>query len=153
MKKIATTILLAFFATACATNSKTRWALMGAAVPVGGAIGYSTAPDDEKPESHAFLWSAVFVSAAAIIGNYYFSDDKELEKLKAEANKPNFELVTEKEGKFYVPTGKVGEYSKGKYKVKKIDQWIDEGPNAKVHQDMRLELVIPNDKKEGNSEK
>lgn len=153
MKRIALLILIISFTSACATNSKTRWALMGAAVPVGGAIGYSTAPDDEKPAAHAFLWSAVFVSIAAIAGNYFYSDDKELEALRAEKNKPNFELVSEKEGKFYVPTGKLGEYSKGKYKVKKIDQWIDEGPNAKVHQDMRLELIMPNEKKENGIEK
>ena len=153
MKRIALLILIISFTSACATNSKTRWALMGAAVPVGGAFGYSTAPDDEKPAAHAFLWSAVFVSIAAIVGNYFYSDDKELEVLRAEKNKPNFELVSEKEGKFYVPTGRLGEYSKGKYKVKKIDQWIDEGPNAKVHQDMRLELIMPNEKKGNGSEK
>ncbi len=157
MKKMSLFILTISLTSACATNSKSRWAMMGAAAPVGGVIGYSTAPDDEKPEAHAFLWSAVFVAAAAIIGNYLYSDDKELSSLRAEnqtlKTKPNFELISENEEKFYVPSGTVGEYKKGKYKVKKIDVWVDDGPNAKIHQDLRLELNMNEKSKDKKSEK
>lgn len=116
---------------------------MGAAAPVGGIVGYSTAPDDEKPEAHAFLWSAVFVSVAALVGNYLYSDQKELDSLRAEnislKSKPEFELLSEKEGRFVISSGTGKDLNTGNYKVKKIDVWVDDGPNAKIHQDMRLE--------------
>ncbi len=149
-------IVSCFLTSACATNTKSRWTLMGVAAPVGGVVGYSTAPDDEKPAAHAFLWSAAFTAVAAIIGNYYFSDSKEIETLRAENNAlksvPKFEVITEGKGQFTVPGDSPNAKKSGVYKIKKIDLWVDDGPNTKIHQDLRIEKQLePASKKESKS--
>lgn len=139
-------LVLSFVLTGCATNSKTRWALMGTAAPVGVVVGYSTAPEDEKPAAHGFLWAAAFTAIASIIGNYFFSDEKELAALREENNAvksiPKFEVLGQDRGRFAVPGDAQKGTKSGNYKIKRIDVWVEDGPNARIHQDMRVEKEI-----------
>lgn len=127
----------------CATNSKTKWAMMGIAAPFGAGIGASTAPKDEKPEFHAFAWGAAFTAVAAIVGGYYFNDDDELARLKKEneayKNMPKFELIKEGEG-YLKKSLKKGE-KPVKWKVYKTDQWVPDGEERQFHRDMMIEKV------------
>lgn len=138
----------------CATNSKSRWLLIGAAAPVGGAVGYATAPKDEKKEAHALLWSALFGLGAAVVGNYVYNDDARVKQLESEneqlKNIPKFELISEKEA-YFTEGGSNGEKKKYKVKTKKIDVWLDDGPNKKYHQDMVIERVaVPEEVKKSD---
>lgn len=152
MKKFGRYCLaLLFMLSGCATNSKTRWALMGTAAPVGAVVGYSTAPDDEKPAAHGFLWAAAFTAIAGVVGNYFFSDDKELDSLRAEnsvlKSVPKFEMLGQDKGRFIIPGEKNSGTKPGNYKVKRIDVWVEDGPNARIHQDMRVEKEIESESK------
>lgn len=126
----------------CATNSQKRWTLMASAAPVGAAVGVATAPKQIKESYHGFYWGAAFVAVAAIIGNYFFSDKKEVAKLKKEnewlKSNPKLELIEEGKGKFKSPFDKDGD-EKVYWKVYKTNKWIDAGDGVKFHQDMKIE--------------
>ena len=148
MKRLIVILVVCVAQVNCATNSKTRWALMGASAPIGGAVGYASAPDNEKKEAHALLWASIFALGAAIVGNYFYSDDDKLKELQAENDKlkdiPKFEVISEGEGRFVSPNHKE---QNAKYKIKKIDVWVNDGPDTKYHQDLKLErIVLPTNK-------
>lgn len=141
-KKLSLYTTVFFILTGCATNQKSRWMLMGAALPIGAGVGAATAPSDERPEFHALTWGATLVALSALFGNYYFSNEKELKKLRQEnlslKNKPKFKLITKGKGVFKSPFSKKGE-KEVQWKVYKIDQWISDGENRKIHQDLMIE--------------
>ncbi len=136
--------LLVFFVFGCATNSKSRWAAMGLAMPIGAGVGLATTPVNEKPEFHALTWGSAFIAATALFGNYYFNDDEELKKLRLEnttlKSKSEFQLITEGKGFFKTPFEKK-RTKKVKWKVYKMDKWISDGENRKFHQDMMIEKI------------
>ena len=119
---------------------------MATAAPIGAGIGASTSPDEIKETYHAFYWSAAFVAAAAIIGNYFFSDKKDIDKLKKEnewlRSNPKLELINEGTGEFKTPFGNKGK-GNARWKLYKTNKWIDAGPNVKYHQDLKIEKVVP----------
>ena len=135
-------LFLAFsiFLSSCATSSQSRWASMGLAAPVGILVGALSAPENEKPTYHAFAWGSAFVAGAAIFGNYYYSDDKEMGSLREELMRlkspPRFELLTEGEGYFNDPLKNTE--TPVSWKVYKIDKWIPSGEGIKYHQDMMI---------------
>ena len=140
-------IFITVFIVGCATNSQSRWAVMGIAAPIGAGVGALSVPEDEKPEFHALTWGAIFVAAAAIAGGYYYNDDKEIERLRGENERlrvltksPKFEFITEGQG-YFKETFSKGEKKPVKWKVYKMDRWIPDGEDRKYHQDMMIERV------------
>ena len=132
----------------CATGQKSRLMLMGAALPIGAGVGAATAPSDERPDFHALTWGATFVALSALFGNYYFSNEEELKKLRQEnsflKNKPKFKLITKGKGVFKTPFSQKGQ-KEVQWKVYKIDQWIPDGENRKIHQDLIIEKIPQKD--------
>ncbi len=155
-------LILSLSNLSCATRSQSRWMAMGAAAPVGAAVGALSSPGNEKPEFHAFAWSSFFVAVAAIIGGYYYNDDEELQqmnqrlgdlnhevkKLNSEVirlkHPPKFELITEGKGYFKYPHKK--DKNLVKWKVYKVDKWIPDGEDTKYHQDLMIKRVMKSKK-------
>ncbi len=133
----------------CATNSKTRWAMMAGAAPIGAGVGYASAPSGEKESAHAGLWAAVFALGAAIIGNYFFSDEKELKAKRKEVsdlkqevfdlnNPPAFVPEPGSDlGRFVYPEGATSK-DEAKYKIIKKTDWLKIN-NRKYRYNMILE--------------
>ena len=146
-------LLICFFSlsiVSCATNSKSRWAAVGIAAPLGAGVGALSAPEREKPEFHAFTWGSAFVAMAALLAGYYYSDDQELEKLRKEVEalrNPKLELITEGEG--YLKGSLKNEKEPVKWKVYKIDRWTPDGEDVMYHQD----LMIKKEKKSNEESK
>ena len=127
----------------CATNSKSRWLTIGVAAPIGAGVGALSAPPTEKPEMHAFAWSSVFVAIAAIIGNYHFSDDEELKNLRTQVR--NFEKASLPKlidkGQGYLKHPFLGETKLKNWKLYKIDKWVEEDENTRIHQDLMFKVA------------
>jgi hypothetical protein len=134
----------------CATNTKTRWALMGAAAPVGAAVGYSTALKGESKEFHAVAWAAVFTAIAAVIGNTFYNDDKRISNLESENEKlkviPKLELISQEKG-IYKGTLNYSGKKKVKLNAHKADKWIPHGKNKMIHVDIIAEKEDVKDEK------
>lgn len=139
---------LCFFISACATNQKSRLAATVVGVAAGAAIGSSTAPSDERKELHSMYWAGLLGVSAAIIANYYWNDEKDIQLMRLENDKMKAQLdffqngpatlLKETRGaadKKYFQSGKA------KIKLYKIDQWTDEGPNKKYHRDQMIEIL------------
>ena len=139
MKKLISIIVLSSILTACATNRKSKWLMVGVAAPVGAGVGALSAPHDEKTEFHAITWAGIFFAAATILGDYYYNDDKELANLRSKIKSfenPKFELITEGTGSFKDPLTKNS--SPVNWKVYKIDKWVSDGEDTKYHQDLMI---------------
>ncbi len=146
-------ICIILFATSgCATNSKTRYALMGGAASAGAAVGYATTKEGDSKPAHSALWAASFGLIAAVVGNYFFNDDEELTTLRKEnelLKTPRLELIDEKTGYYTSPSLKNGKKQKYKVRIYKTNKWIDTDENTKYHQDMKLEKIpLTGEKKE-----
>lgn len=143
-------LLLGFclFASACATNQKSRLAATAIGIGVGAGIGAGTSPEDERPELHALYWGGIVGVVTAVAANYYFNDERDIEVMKLENEKMKAQLdffqsgtaTLVKQGK-----GKADKrfFQSGKAQIKlyEIDQWVDDGPNRKYHRDMMMETV------------
>lgn len=146
--RTVTTILLVTQVGCATSNSGKRWWLIGAAVPVGATIGASTSPKDEKLEAHAVYWGAILGLVAAVVGNYYYSDEKEIERLKNEnevLQDPPLHFLKEGMGGF----GKGGDGEpKGpiKWKRYKTNRWQKETPKTFNHIDEVIEITDENKK-------
>ncbi len=145
-------VILSMTLASCATNSQSRWVTIGIAAPIGAGVGALSAPRKEKPEFHALTWGALFAAGAAIFGNYYYNDDKEIERLRSELDllkNPQLEILTQGEGYFKDPiTGNKSE-NLVKWKIYKIDKWVSDGKNTKYHQDLMATTEKVEAKKEG----
>lgn len=141
------------FISACATNQKSRLAATAVGIGLGGVTGAMTAPADERKELHALYWGGIVGVVAAVAANYYWNDETDLKVMKLENEKLKSELglfegtpnvllrsFNEKESKRL--------YKKDNVKINlyKRDEWVDDGPYRKYHQDQMLEIV-PLDKK------
>lgn len=135
---------------ACATNQKSRLASIGAGLVMGGSIGYAGAPDSQERNPNAALGAGLGATAAAIVSNYIFNDEDQLEKAKNETEKLKAELalfqnsqrvlIEERSGEYRDPdTGKKapGRYSLKYYKVDRL-QRIDK--NKMIHVDREIEI-------------
>lgn len=145
-------VLLALIFTGCATSKKSRLALTSGAFVVGAGIGQATAPKDERKELHAMYWGGLLGLTAAIVGQFVYDEEKELEtarlenaKLKADLELiQNSNKVLLKEGKGYFKSSTGEEYfqsGKAKWRIYQIDQWVKDGPHKLFHQDKMVELV------------
>ena len=110
MKNLVVLALFSFTISGCATNSQNRWALMSVSVPVGATIGFTTTPEHIKESYNTLYFSAIFGLAAAIVGNIYFNDKKDIEELEEEIRwlkaNPQMKFVQEGEGIFESPFDK-----------------------------------------------
>ncbi len=143
-------VFLSFMTMGCATNlkyqqmtnSQYRWATMGIAAPIGAGVGALSAPDREKKAYHALAWASAFVAASAIFGNYHYSDDKEIEKLRKQVKDYENSLRPHllNEGSGYLKHPSLDKTKPVKWKVYKIDKWVQENEATKYHQDLMLKL-------------
>lgn len=127
----------------CATNSKTRWLLIGAAAPVGAISGAAFAPENERKDAHAGYGAAVAVTTAAIIGNLFFNDDKELKALRerppSESKDPVLKFLEEGSGNISADGKRSGKGS-AKWKRFGVDIWEKESPLRLRHVNEIIEI-------------
>ncbi|MDG0817791.1 hypothetical protein [Bdellovibrio svalbardensis] len=148
MKISALLLSLCLFISACATNQKSRLAATAVGIGVGGVIGAATAPENERKELHAMYWAGIVGVVTAIAANYYWNDENDLKVMKLENDKLKSELglfegtpsvllrpFSEKESKRIYKKDNV------KMNLYKRDEWVDDGPYRKYHQDQMLEIV------------
>lgn len=154
MKKSVLLLSVCFLFSACATNQKSRMATTLAGVGVGAIIGGATAPEDERKELHSLYWGGIIGVASAVVANYYFNDEKDIDVLKLENEKMKAQLDFFQNGPATLLKETKGNadrkyFQSGKAKIKlyKIDQWVDEGPNKKYHRDQMIE-ILPLEKSE-----
>lgn len=148
MKISALMLCLCLFVSACATNQKSRLAATAVGVGVGGIIGAATAPEDERKELHAMYWGGIVGVVTAIAANYYWNDEKDIDVMKLENEKMKAQLDFFQNGTATLLKDTKGpadkkyfQSGKAKYKLYKVDQWMDEGPNRKYHRDRVIEIV------------
>ena len=141
-----------FFNLSCASPQKSRLALAGGAAVTGALVGYQAAPKNERPEMHAVYWGSLLGLVAALIGEFFWSDEEamvrtqlENDRLKAELeliNSANKVLLKQGEGHFKsgaTPPGTVVP-DKGKWRLYQTDRWIKEGPHQLLHIDRTMEV-------------
>lgn len=152
MRKLISILLALAVLNACSTSQKSRTAVTLAAFSGGAGIGAATAPEDERKELHAMYWGGLLGIGAAIVSNYYFNDQHELEKLVLENDKLKAEMelvqnankVLLKEGQGYFKNSSGEEYFQGgkaRWRLYQIDKWTKDGPNKLYHQDRMVELL------------
>lgn len=118
----------------------------------GLAIGAAVAPAEERRELHALYWSGLLGVVAAIAGEFYFSDEREMEQVRLENDKLRAEMelmrnantVLLKQGQGYFKGSSGEEYFQGgkaKWRLYQIDRWHRDGPNRLYHQDRMVELL------------
>lgn len=143
---------------ACSSPRKSRIALTSGAAVGGFAIGGAVAPADERRELHALYWAGLLGVAAAIAGEFYFSEEDDLERVRLENDKLKAEMelmrnantVLLKQGQGYFKGAAGEEYFQGgkaKWRLYQIDRWQREGPNRLYHQDRMVELLPEDDGK------
>ena len=145
--KTSLIVLICFMMNACATDTKSRLLTTAVATAVGAAIGYTTAPSDERPELHALYWAGLTGVAASVAANFYFNDERDHEVLTAENEKLKAQMDVIQNGSSILLKDTTGPadkkyFSSGKARLRlyKVDQWVDDGPNKKVHQDQIIEV-------------
>lgn len=151
-----TQILLGLLGTAlfcsCATPRQSRIASTLSGFAAGSAMGYSTAPTGERKEMHAMYWGGIVGLTSAILSNYYFAEETQVQQYQLENSKLKAELdliqnankVLLKEGKGYFKNASGEEFfnnGKAKWRIYQIDQWKKEGPNQLYHRDKMVELL------------
>lgn len=152
MKKLLYFLSMIFFC-GCATHQKSRLALTVSSFAVGAAAGAATAPKDERQDMHAAYWGGLLGVAAAIAGNYIYSDESHAEKVTLENEKlraqldliqnSNKVLVKQGKGKFKGPDSfKSGDST---WKLYQTDQWVKDGEYRMFHQDKMIEIAPEND--------
>lgn len=149
--------LLCLVLAACSSPRKSRIALTSGATVAGLAIGAGIAPADERRELHALYWAGLLGVGAAVAGEFFFSDESEMERIRLENDKLKAEMelmknantVLLKQGQGYFKGAAGEEYfqsGKAKWRLYQIDRWQREGPNRLYHQDRMVEL-LPEDGK------
>ncbi len=135
-------IPILIFLFGCSTPQKSRWATTALGVGAGAVIGAATAPADEKKELHSLYWAGLLGLGAAVVSNYYYSDEKSLELLRLENEKLKAQMDFFQKSSETRLLKEAGNRS-GTYKVRlyKTDEWRDDGPNNKIHVDQILETV------------
>ena len=145
-------VIISLALASCATNSKSRWAAMGIAAPIGASMGALSAPPRERAELHALAWGSAFVALASVIGEYHFGDDEELEKLRKKVKdfENTFQPKLLNEGSGYLNHPSLDNTKPFKWKIYKIDKWVGD-ETIKYHQDLMLK-VEPTEKLEKKNE-
>lgn len=148
MKTSVTLLFLTLSILGCSTNSKSRLAFTGVGFGAGAVVGAASSPKDERPEMHAVYWGSIVGLASALAANYYYSDESSMdvlrlenEKLKAQLdifqNGTVKELVTSRVREQEVKSGT----QKVNVKVYKVDKWIDQDEQTKMHVDQMMEIT------------
>lgn len=155
-------VTLLLTASGCASMSnRTKTILtMAMAGVVGGTVGALTAPPDESIVGHAALWGG---SAAAVLGvaSLFVFDEhaksKELERQNTSLKKEidtyrsqggaggTEEIVFESGAQFgkEIPDSFRALVKPGKWRIWKLDKWVNGGENRLIHQDKMVEIVPP----------
>ena len=77
MKKYLILVLCAIYLSGCATTNRTKTLGLMFGVGAGSAaLGYATAPQDEKAGMHAVYWGAIGAAAAGVLGLFIFDEEK-----------------------------------------------------------------------------
>lgn len=145
-------VVIAFFLSGCATPQKSRLAATAAGFAVGLGIGAATAPADERTDLHAMYWGGLLGIASAVAAEFYFSENREAEKIQLENEKLNAQMdlirnanmVLLKQGQGYFKSSAGEEYFQGgkaKWRLYQVDRWNKDGPNRLFHEDRMVELV------------
>lgn len=134
----------------CSTNQKSRLAMTVSGFTIGAAAGAATAPKDERQDMHAAYWGGLLGVAAAIAGNYIYSDDQiaektalENEKLRAQLDliqNANKVLVKQGKGKFK-GAGEAIQSGNAIWKLYQTDQWVKDSEYRMYHQDKMIEIT------------
>lgn len=137
----------------CATPRKSRMALVGGSFGAGALLGYQAAPQNERPEMHGMYWASFLGLVAALIGEFFWSDEEattraqlENDRLKAELeliNSANKVLLKQGDGHFKsdAPSSDAALSGKGKWRLYQTDRWLKEGPNQLFHVDKTIEIL------------
>lgn len=114
-------------------NGKKRFAVTLTGMGAGAAIGALSAPEDEKPEFHAFAWGAAIGLATKLVADYVWGDHHELADTKKEfleyREKNDFIKIDEKLG--YMTDSKNGKQVKVIYEVHKGRKFFPVSDDAK----------------------
>lgn len=137
----------------CATHQKSRLAMTVSAFAIGATAGAATAPKDERQDMHAAYWGGLLGVAAAIAGNYIYSDESQTEKMALENEKlqaqldliqnANKALVKQGKGKFKGPDA--FQSGDSTWKLYQTNQWVKDGEYRMYHQDKMIEIVPAHD--------
>jgi len=148
-------ISLCLIATSCASTNRAKSIyLTGGAFALGGAAGAITSPRGESALMHGTLWGGLAAGISSIASLFIFDSEKENKELKETNNKlveeigsfnklsaPEIEAANEIGFGKPLPQGLREIVKPGKWRLYKLDQWIDAGDNSMIHQDRMIEIM------------
>jgi len=149
-------LIFVVFVSGCATmknRTKTLYATAGA-VAVGGVTGAIMAPDNESALLHGLLWGGVAGTITGIVSLFVFDSENDLVELRGKNDKlleeiasfnrenaPTVEAENEINFGKPLPNGLKDILKPGRWRLYKLDRWIDAGENQLLHQDKMIEIV------------
>ncbi len=147
--------------TGCATSNRTKTLLlMGGTGIVATGVGFVLSPTDVRPEMQATYWGAIGAATAGVAGLFLFDEQKRSDELERQSHVMRKELDVFRDESassheprlLYETNAPFGrdipeEYQSlikpGKWSVYKLNQWVNQGEGAMIHQDRMVKLVPP----------
>lgn len=135
----------------CATTNRGKTLQAMAAAGIAGAF-YGVSRPEAKTQNAA-LYGGVAAAGAGVFGLYQWDSETEAERLRKEAVSAMDELarlrapkrIVESPATFgaKIPDKYRSLIQPGAWRVSEIDQWVEDGENRLIHQDLIMELIPP----------
>lgn len=135
----------------CASTNRGKTLQAMAVAGLAGALYGASRP--EAKNQNAALYAGVAASSAGVFGLYQWDSEQDSERLRREAQNAMEEIERLRAPKrlFESPAtfgAKIPEKYRsliqpGAWRVSEIDQWVEDGENRLIHQDLIMELVPP----------
>lgn len=137
--------------TGCASTNRGKTLQTMAAVGIAGALYGASRP--EAKTQNAALYAGIAAAGAGVFGLYYWDSERETERIRLEAQSAMDEIERLRAPKRLVESpatfgAKIPEKYRsliqpGAWRVSEIDQWVEDGENRLIHQDLIMELIPP----------
>ncbi|MBN8540730.1 MAG: hypothetical protein J0L82_10125 [Deltaproteobacteria bacterium] len=137
--------------TGCATTNRGKTLQAMAAAGIAGALHGASRP--EAKNQNAALYGGIAAAGAGVFGLYHWDSETEAERLRNEAVSAMDELerlrapkrIVESPATFgaKIPDKYRSLIQPGAWRVSEIDQWVEDGENRLIHQDLIMELIPP----------
>lgn len=144
-------ILLVCCLTGCASTNRGKTLQAMAAAGLAGALYGASRP--EAKNQNAALFAGVGAAGAGVFGLHQWDSEQESERLRREAQNAVEEIerlrapkrLAESPATFgaKIPEKYRSLIQPGAWRVSEIDQWVEDGENRLIHQDLIMELVPP----------
>ncbi len=150
MKYVASLLIVSILSGCASTNRQKALQAMAIAGAAGIAYGLSK---NSRREENAALYGGVGAATAGAVGLWVWNSDQELERFKNDARALSTELdrvrtpnrILESPATFgaKIPEKYRSLVQPGSWRVSEIDQWVEDGENRIIHQDLIMDLIPP----------